>query len=270
MDITKVDLNAPAFGDKAQKVEDLEPTQEAPAEEAAAEPEEKVEKGEEEEKAEGESEEEPARVKYSRFKNVHTRAVDAETRADKAEREAEELRVRLDNLKPADEDRSEVPAYWEKLYGDSPEAKEAWRLQRQHDEVLKRETREEAVRAYREEREQEVSRTQENLAQIDTQFEALSDFVGRDLTDKEQSTILDIVDEYTPKDKEGNYLGAVIPFEKAWEIHELKTQAAKAPKQKSRDAVASLSSAPTQGETSITEKDKNFNPLDWNAWRKRI
>lgn len=62
----------------------------------------------------------------------------------------------------------------------------------------------------------------DNLAEIDERFEALSAHIGRLLTKEETDDILDIVDEYTPKNENGNYLYPLIPFEYAWEIYEIK------------------------------------------------
>jgi len=61
-----------------------------------------------------------------------------------------------------------------------------------------------------------------NIAIIDVQLLELQNMLGRELTEDEQSTILDIVDEYTPKDSDGSYLCSLLPFEYAWEIYEIK------------------------------------------------
>ena len=50
----------------------------------------------------------------------------------------------------------------------------------------------------------------------------------------------------------------------------MKQQVSKAPRTQARDSVASLTGTNTQGNTSIQDKDNSFNPLDWQAWRKRI
>lgn len=211
-------------------------------------------------------------VPYSRFKNVHSRATEAEREAAEARRDADEWRRRYESYTPPTQatDNSSIPAYWVKLYGDSPEAKEAWNIQKQANDELKEEARREALDSIRNERYEEAERIEDNVETIDENFDRLNAFVGRYLTEKEQSVILDIVDEYTPQDQYGNYLGAVLPFEKAWEIYELKTNAQKAPSRQARDSVASLSSQNTQGETNITDQDKNWNPLDWNAYKRKI
>jgi hypothetical protein len=209
---------------------------------------------------------------YSRFKNVHSRATEAEREAANARREADEWRQRYESYTPPQQQtsKSDVPQYWVKLYGDSPESLEGWNIQSQANEELKAEAKREALESFRNERYEEAERIDYNMDTIDENLDRLSAYVGRDLTDREQSTILDIVDEYTPQDAHGNYLGAVLPFEKAWEIYELKNTASKAPARQARDSVASLSSQNTQGETDITDKDKNWNPLDWGAYKRRI
>lgn len=62
---------------------------------------------------------------------------------------------------------------------------------------------------------------EENIAIIDNRFLELESFVGRSLTEYEQSEILDIVDQYTPKDKDDNYLCSLLPFDYAWEIYQI-------------------------------------------------
>lgn len=249
MDKDKLDLNAPAFGPDSQKLD-------APVVEAEAEPIE-VKKEETEDNSEEES-----KVPYSRFKKFHDEAI-------RLRQEAEEWRNRAETIKP-EAPKDDIPEFWKKLYGDSDASKEAWKIQSEQNETIKAEARKEALEAVRNERYEQAERTEANVQTLDDNFEDLSAFVGRDLTEKEQSEVLDIVDKYTPKDSEGNYAGPIMDFDKAWEIHELRNQVTKAPKTQARDAVASLTSSQSQGDTTITEKDKNFNPLDWNAWRKRI
>jgi len=58
--------------------------------------------------------------------------------------------------------------------------------------------------------------------EIEERLEALSEFLGREITSKERRGLLDIVGEYTPRDKEGNFLVDYLPFEYAWTIYEAK------------------------------------------------
>jgi predicted RNA-binding protein len=66
----------------------------------------------------------------------------------------------------------------------------------------------------------EDQRIEGNIGIIDENFLELQAMIGRELTEEEQSDVLDIVDEYTPKDKDGNYLCSLLPFDYAWEIYE--------------------------------------------------
>lgn len=250
MDI-KYDLNAPAFGDGAQKIE--ETTSEAEAQPVVGDQKETIEASEEESK-----------VPYSRFKKFHDEAKSAREEADYWRQKAEAIKP-----EPVSTE-SELPDFWKELYGDSDASQKAWKIQSRANEELREQAKQEALEAVRNERYEEAERTEQNVEILDAGFEDLSALVGRDLTDKEQSALLDIVDNYTPKDRDGNYSGQILPFEKAWEIYELKQGASKAPQIKARNQIAGLSGSQTQGETNISEKDKNFNPFDWNAYQRRI
>lgn len=71
-------------------------------------------------------------------------------------------------------------------------------------------------------REQEDFRVEKNIEIIDENFEELAECVGREITEEEQSDILDIVDELTPKNAEGNYIAELLPFDYAWKVYEAK------------------------------------------------
>ena len=260
------DLNKPAFGPGSESLQELEDTKTSDTPTEESQPKEEIK----EEEVPTETLDEEQKVPYSRFKKYHERAREAEA-------EAEEMRAKYQALleQKAHEPREasydspkEMPAEWKELYGDSEASQKAYEFDLKRQQSIYEKAREQALEAVRQERYQEENRTKENLDTIETNLEDLSAKVGRDLTKKEEEALLDIVDDYTPKDEEGNYIGATIPFDKAWEIYELKREKLNAPKQKSRDAVASLTSINTQGDTSISEKDKNFNPLDWSAYKK--
>jgi hypothetical protein len=76
-------------------------------------------------------------------------------------------------------------------------------------------------------REQERLRVKDNVATIDESLEDLEAEIGRELTEDETSAILDIVDEYTPKNDEGNYLVGLLPFDYAWQIYRAKNESFK-------------------------------------------
>ncbi len=272
LDKEKVDLNKPAFGPGAQSLaellDDASKTKETSEEETKQEvKEDTVVKDEEKEESVEET-----KVPYSRFKNVNQARRDAEAEADKWRARATELEEsRATRRTDTEEIDGEMPSYWKELYGDSEASEKAWKIQQRREQEIEQRAYDAGQRGAQELKQVETARVNENLSVIDSNFEDLSTFVGRDLTEKEQSAILDIVDDYTAKDEDGNYLGAVMPFEKAWEVYELKNSKSKVATRQSRDTVAALTGANTQGEPSAqVEKDKNWNPLDWNAWKKRV
>lgn len=267
IDKSKVDLTKPAFGPEAQTIAEV--SAEKPQEETLK-PKEDTEESKEKETVAEEVPDEKPRVTYSRFQNVHKRALDAE-------REAAEWKAKAEQLEQAPHKRYEEPSdapdnEWVKLFGDTPESKEAWKIQQQREERLLSQAEERALVRLAQKQQEEQVKARENLTAIDEHLEEVSAFAGRDLTEKEQSAVLDIIDDYTPKDASGNYLGAMISPDKAWEIYEMKHERANASKKQSRDNVASLSGANSQGEASLdkAEQDKNFNPLDWNSWMKKV
>lgn len=252
----KINLSKPAFGQNAQKVSELDSEETNIVEKA------------EEVKPEVEEIEEESKVPYSRFKKFHDAAKEAEEQAAYWKAKA----TAIENEPKPFSYNEELPQEWVELYGDSETSKKAWKVQQNLFHKAEQRAEQKALEAVQNERYEEMQRTEENVEVIDSNFEDLSALVGRDLTDKEQDSILDIVDDYTPKDRNGNYAGSILPFEKAWEIYELKNQGSKVSKIQSRNQVAALSGSQSQGEPSAdkAEQNKNWNPLNWNAYKDRI
>ena len=192
---------------------------------------------------------------------------DAERLTDR--QEAEELRNRPEPVQY----NKDLPEQWKKLYGDDEKSKEAWKLQQELNREMRDEALQEAREAVRNERYEEAERTEANVEVIDENFEELGTFVGRDLTDTEQSSVLGAVDYLTPKDRYGNHAGPLVPFEAAWDYVQAKAGTARHSQTQSRNQVASLSGTHSQGEPTLTEREeqnKNFNPLNWDAYKQRL
>lgn len=256
-----IDLNKPAFGPGAQTLNDLKP-----AEPSVEEPIIKEEEGVEE----PEPSVEENKVPYSRFKNVNEARREAQAEAERWRVRAEELEQ--DIRRPVREEPSEeIPSYWKELYGDSDASKRAWDVQLRREKQIEERAYQAGQRGAEELEIKQQERMEKNIYTIDENFEELAGYVGRDLTEKEVSSIMDIVDDFTPKDEYGRYAGPLISFEKAWDMYELKQNSAKQVQRKNRDTVAALSGTSSQGETSVSaEQDKNFNPLERGGWRKRL
>ena len=254
MEKIKLDLNAPGFGKDAQKVE-------AVSSEPVGEPEIKPETSA--------VAEEEQQVPYKRFKRYVDEAKEARELAEQYRREADELRRQPEPVKY----NEDLPEQWKKLYGDTEQSKEAWKVQQDLNRQIREEALREAREAIRNERYEESERVEANVETIDENFEQLGDFVGRDLTEAEQSSVLDAVDYLTPKDRYGNYAGPLVPFEAAWDYVQAKQGTQRSARTQSRNQVAAASASSSQGEPSLSEKeeaDKNFNPLDWNSYKRRI
>ena len=78
--------------------------------------------------------------------------------------------------------------------------------------------------------------------------------------------MLNIIDEFTPKDDDGNYLGATIPVEKAFEILEMKRSIPTAQTQQ-RKQLAGITGGGGSGKGQSTQQ---FRPGDWGGWRKVV
>lgn len=215
---------------------------------------------------------EETKVPYSRFKNVNQARRDAEAEAERWRDEAERLRSER-TARATEAPAGEMPDWWKENYGETDASKRAWNNQVQHEARLAERVRQEALQSVHQERQSESKRYQDNIKTIDANLEDLSDSLGRTLSDAEESALLDIVDEYTPKNDEGDYISATIPFEKAWKIYEMQQKATTTQKREARNGVADLTATRTQGEPSdsvAAERDKKFIPGAWGAWRSEI
>lgn len=239
-----------------------------PSENSAEEPKDEPEtKGKEEKVAEVPAEE-PARIPYSRFENVNRARREAEAEAEKWRVRAQELEQ--SRQQPVQQTNDEELARWIRTYGDNDQAKEAFRIQKESEARILAQAEEKAFKRLQESQQQEQIAYRDNLKTLDENLEMISDIAGHPLTEDEQSKVLEIIDEYTAKDEDGNYAGAILPPDKAWELYQLKEQVAKAPSRKSRDNVASVISTPTSGQPTLEqqERDKNWRPWDDSRYPK--
>jgi hypothetical protein len=263
-------MDAPAFGASAAKTEDTSETTTADVSQ--------TESGES--KEQGTSAPEPVvdeqRVPYSRFSKMRELAREAEARAEEAEaRYLESLRAREERNVSQEtistHYKGDLPGFWVKLYGDSEASREAYAYELQRQNQIREEARRDAVEAVRAESQYERQTITANENEIDNRLDDLGSYLGRDLTPKEEDKLLDIIDEYTPKDANGMYAGDLISFDKAWEIYEMREGQSAAAGSRSRRQATALTSSRSEGEPSGDEKQKSdFDPRDWNAYRRRI
>lgn len=269
----KIDYDAPAFGPGSQAADGTSASETAPAEESL--PKVEVKEVEESLTSPEEGDAPVQKVPYSRFSKVLERATAAEEDAAEARQKYLELleeRNGQRESKPEEDSSDPLLTSLIKLYGDTDVTKEIYKTELQRQAIMEDRAERKALEAVRNERQQESRALERNEQTIDTRLEALSETIGRNLTEAEELSLLEIVDDYTPKDDEGNYLGDTLSFDKAWEIHEMKQQSSSATSKKARSTATNLTSGRTEGEPSSTteERNKNFDPRDWNAYRRRI
>lgn len=217
----------------------------------------------------GSTEEEPvadkARVPYSRFETVNEAKIVAET-------EARMLREELAKFKGSatvEADQNvDLPEEWVALYGDSDDAKKAYAYQVKLNERIQDEAANKAIERIQSKAKDEQELIDKNLEQIEGDLAKFQEKLGRDLTDSEESAILDIQDEFTPKDENGRYLAPLLSPEKAFEVYTLRRSTAKAAKIQTKRAVTSLTGAGSGGEVSTSSAD--YNALKWGSWRDKI
>lgn len=271
IDVTKIDLDKPvnaydAEGNLKEKPENI-------SEESS--PEVPQTKEKEVEKPEEKEEDTEQRVPYSRFAKIRERA-------EQAERDAEEARELVRSIAQRREPSRETPvpsSYDEdyareikRLYGDTPVSDEIIAINLKHQRQTEERAERRALEAVERARNYETQVVNQNVNVIDQRLEALQDSLGRSLSEKEEQAVLDIVDEYTPTGEDGKYLGEFLPFDKAWEVYELRQQKQVMSSKKNRSAAVAASSSRSEGEPSAdqAEVDKNWNPQSWNSLYKRI
>lgn len=269
MKITKEMLDAPAFGADALPADTSENAiADAPL----------AENGEKEPlTSPGEGDVSEQKVPYSRFETVSRRAREAEEAAEDAQRKYDEL---LSHREASREDttqhepesyRGSLPVYWVKMYGDNDVSREAYAYELERQSSIREEARREALEAVREERTTEGKVLSQNERIIDDRLDSLSNYLGRSVTEREEAALLDIVDEYTPKDDEGNYAGDLIGFDKAWDIYQMSQGASASRTRQARSGAVMATGSRSSGEPTGQAKDNSdFNPRDWNAYKKRI
>ncbi len=262
MDRTKIDLDAPAFEEMpATEPEDEKPADNKVDEEVTTTP--AVNAGEPEKK------DDPERVPYSRFEKVYRDAETLRAEAEQAKRDAEYYRgiAEARSQQTHNISSEDVPSWWIELYGDSEQSRKGYELRQKELHEAEERAEQRALKAIEEYQYKEQEKLSQNEELIDSRLHILSEYIGRQLTEDEQSAVLDIVDDYTPKDEDGKYAGEMIPFDKAWEIYEMRQAQNTLKASGSRNNVASLSGAPSTGEPKKQEDE--FVPGKWGSWRNR-
>lgn len=198
---------------------------------------------------------EEEKVPKSRFLTMHQRAVEAEKalRQFEAERkESPELVIQVD-------EDDELKKFYTTTFGDTEMAEKLYQNELKRLATIEERASERAYERLSKREQENLQLIDQRVASMDSAFEELGIVEGKDFTDDEQTAMLDIVEKYSPKDRNGKipeeYL---LPLDKAYEIYQLQVEQAK-PNRSQRNAVAALSGAKSEGAPAVTS-DADWKP----------
>lgn len=214
-----------------------------------------------------EPEPEEDKVPKSRFLTMHQRAVDAEKalRAFEAERASHpEVEIPL-------HDDEALKQHYIKIFGDTELTDNLYKAELARLNSIEDKVAERAYERLSKREEEEQKLIDERVQSFDTAFEELSITTGKDeFSDDEQVAILDIVEEYSPKDAKGNLIGDfLMPLDKAFEIYSLRTETTVKPKRNERNKVASIVGAKTDG-APTSGNDAEYVAGFQGRWRDKV
>ncbi len=154
---------------------------------------------------------------------------------------------------------SEMPAEWVALYGSSPEAESAWKVQekllQKHTEIAE----ERAVERIKAEQQKSLDEQKKHESFIDSQFEALEDTYDVDLTSnapgarKMRNEFIELVQKLSPKDERGEITGYP-DFESTFEIYKNSREKEKSTELQTRQKEISTRTMQKAGSPSLASK----------------
>lgn len=206
---------------------------------------------------------EEAKVPKSRFLTMHSRAIEAEKllaqeRAERAQQTAEPAHAAVP---------TELPNYWIEMFGDSEASVQAFEAEQARLAAIEEKAADRAFERLTSREKEEEARTQEIVQSFDKAFEELGIGQDHEFTDEEQVAILDVVEELSPKDKDGKLLREfLLPLDKAYEIYSVRNEAKSSGKRAARDSVAGLTGARSEGSASTPSAA----PWQPGQWRNKV
>lgn len=165
-------------------------------------------------------------------------------------------------------DNTDVDARWLRIYGDTPETREAWRLQKDILNDYKEEARQEALNDVHDQQIESAKLQQEAESTIDSELEAIEDEFNIDVTSNSPAAIkarrefLGMIQDASPKDENGE-ITAYADFGTVWEYYQLKNSKDKG----STDRKREISSKTMNKQNGSTTTEQTITP-GFNGWRK--
>lgn len=206
--------------------------------------------------------------KHPRFKKI------MEELKDLREKDEEKSSASSEAEKFKASSSDELPPHWVALFGDDEKSAKAWKIQQKHEEQLVAQAEERAINRIQESQKKEVAEQRKWERFIDDQLTTIEDTYDVDLTsDKEPATkarneILKIVSELSPKDDDGN-VTSFIPFDKAYEIYELKKGSSKKPDASAKKEASARSMSKSESASTEKEEDTSGGFGFNGSWREK-
>lgn len=256
-------------GASAQPEAEKEEGTDTPSEESQPESEvEQEEETQEEEAAPSEAENtevaEAPRVPYSRFEKVNQRAIEAEKELEILKRQLAENPTRS----TSEPHQGDLPDYWVELYGDSELSRKAWAAEQKRITAIEERAAESAVKNLQKVQQQEAARVEETVEEMENAFQDYGAKLKREFSDAEQSSILDIMDELTPKGEDGNYLVSPLTYlEKSVQFYDLQNQSVLSKKRAAKQKAAALTGGGSEGAPAESNPSSHFVGGNWDSWR---
>lgn len=213
-------------------------------------------------KVEPQAEPEEDKVPKSRFLTVSQRAIDAEKRL----REYEAERATQTEVKPAYDD-ADLKKFYTETFGETELAEKLYQNELVRLTSIEERASERAFERFSKLNEEQTSVINERVSSFDRAFEELAIQEGKtEFTDDEQVAMLDIVENYSPKDKDGKLIGEyLLPLDKAYEIYKVQTDPITQAKKNERNSVAALNGARSEGAPTGTS-DADWRPGQGRRW----
>lgn len=169
-------------------------------------------------------------------KNRKHRRLEAQLETERTARIQAEARIQalseVQKFSKGNDD--EIDSRWLQMYGDTPETRDAWKLQKGIFKDIAAQAKAEALQEIEERQTQARRKQQEFESLIDSKLEAIEDEFNVDVTSdapaarKARREFLELVQKLSPKKEDGT-LTDYVDFNEAWGLYQLKRNQEKVP-----------------------------------------
>lgn len=201
----------------------------------------------------------------------HPRWIERQHQFEKMERELSELRPLKDEFEQIRSKvapvEPEIPDWWKEAFGTDEASQQAFKKQVAYQQSVEAKLEERLLTKVQEQQQEKVRAEQEQVEK----WESFIETEVQMLRDKgyafDRNELLKVVEDFS-KDGEGNFTGRLFPFEKAYEILQLK-KTVPTPTDTARKTAATLSSTGTKtgSTTSTIPTLTEIRQRGWNGWR---